>query len=71
MGGIRVPKLFIVGGEDRHTTLIESEQMFSAAAEPKEFWIVEGAQHADLHAQKKEEYEPRILSFFKVRLSSQ
>ena len=68
VGGIRVPKLFIVGAEDQHTTLGESEQMFAAGAEPKELWIVEGAKHTDLHVQKKEEYERRVLSFFKGRL---
>jgi fermentation-respiration switch protein FrsA (DUF1100 family) len=68
VGAIRVPKLFIVGAEDRHTTLEESEQIFAAAAEPKELWIVEGAGHTDLHAQNKEEYERRVLSFFKSRL---
>jgi uncharacterized protein len=70
VGEIPVPKLFIVGAEDRHTTLNESQQMFAAAAEPKEFWVVEGAKHTDLHAVKKEEYERRVLSFFKDRLSS-
>lgn len=70
VGGIRVPKLFIVGAEDKHTTLSESQQMFSAAAEPKELWVVEGAKHTDLHAQKKQEYEQRVLSFFKDRLSN-
>jgi uncharacterized protein len=68
VGAIRVPKLFIVGAEDLHTTLEESEQIFAAAAEPKELWIVEGAGHTDLHAQKKEQYEQRVLSFFKSRL---
>jgi fermentation-respiration switch protein FrsA (DUF1100 family) len=42
--------------------------MFAAAAEPKELWIVERAKHANLYAEKKEEYEQRVLSFFKSRL---
>lgn len=70
VGGIPIPKLFIVGAEDRHTTLSESEQMFAVAAEPKELWVVEGAKHTDLHVQKKEEYEQRVLRFFNARLSS-
>ena len=70
VGGITVPKLFIVGAEDQHTTLAESQQLFAAAAEPKELWIVEGAKHVDLHTLKKEEYERRVLSFFKDRLAS-
>lgn len=68
VGGIPAPKLFIVGAEDQHTTLEESEQIFAAAAEPKELWIVERAKHVDLHAERTEEYERRVLSFFKGRL---
>ena len=65
---ISVPKLFIVGAEDQHTTLRESEQMFAAAAEPKELWIVDRAKHTDLYAETKAEYEQRVLSFFNSRL---
>lgn len=69
VGEITVPKLFIVGAEDQHTTLEESRQMFRAAAEPKELWIVEGAAHIDLYAHRKAEYEQHVLSFFKKQLT--
>jgi uncharacterized protein len=68
VGSITIPKLFIVGAQDQHTTLQESEHMFAAAAEPKELWIVEGAKHTDLHAEKTQEYEQRVLGFFEARL---
>ena len=68
---IPIPKLFIAGAEDQHTTLQESKEIFAAAAEPKELWIVEGAKHTDLHADSKVEYEQRVLSFFQSRLSTQ
>ena len=68
VGSITIPKLFIVGAQDQHTTLEESEQMFAAAAEPKELWIVEGAKHTDLHSEKTQEYEQRVLGFFEARL---
>jgi fermentation-respiration switch protein FrsA (DUF1100 family) len=71
VGKIVIPKLFIVGEQDQHTTLRESEQMFSVAAEPKELWIVEGAKHTDLFVDKKQEYEQRVLRFFEDRLRSQ
>ena len=71
VGRLTTPKLFIAGEQDQHTTLRESEQMFAAAAEPKELWIVEGAKHTDLYAEKKQEYEQRILKFFEDRLRSQ
>jgi len=69
VGEITVPKLFIVGAEDKHTTIEESRQMFNVAAEPKELWIVERAAHIDLYAARKEEYEQRVLSFFNRQLT--
>jgi len=68
VGRVAAPKLFIAGAADQHTTLEESRQIFDAAAEPKELWVVEGAQHQDLHALKGREYEERILSFFEKYL---
>ncbi len=66
---VTIPKLFIVGAEDQHTTLEESQRIFEAAAEPKELWIVERAAHTDLYAVTKEEYERRVSSFLTSRLS--
>ena len=67
---ITVPKFFIAGSEDKHTTLAESQRMFDAAANPKELWIVEGVGHVDAHQAKPEEYERRVLSFFSGHLKS-
>ena len=61
---LRMPKLFIAGSEDRHTTLAESRELFAMASEPKELWVVSGAKHQDLHAFAKAEYEQRVLAFF-------
>ncbi|HEY8459096.1 MAG TPA: alpha/beta fold hydrolase, partial [Blastocatellia bacterium] len=41
VGAIKAPKLFIAGAKDRHTKLDESRELFAAASEPKEFWVVE------------------------------
>jgi uncharacterized protein len=68
VGAIKAPKLFIAGAKDRHTKLDESRELFAAAAEPKEFWVVEEATHVDVHQMLKEEYERRILDFFEKRL---
>ena len=62
-GKITVPKFFIAGTADRDTTLQESKDLFDAAAEPKQLWLVEGAAHVDLHEFAKEEYEKRVLDF--------
>lgn len=61
---LRIPKLFIAGAEDRHTTLVESCELFAVASEPKELWVVSGAKHQDLHAFARTEYEQRVLLFF-------
>jgi fermentation-respiration switch protein FrsA (DUF1100 family) len=68
IGAIKAPKLFIAGAKDRHTRLDESRELFAAASEPKELWVVEEAAHGDVHHMAKEEYERRILDFFEKRL---
>jgi esterase/lipase len=68
VGAIKAPKLFIAGAKDRHTKLDESREIFAAASEPKELWVVEAAGHVDVHQMAKEEYERRILDFFEKRL---
>jgi fermentation-respiration switch protein FrsA (DUF1100 family) len=68
VGAIKAPKLFIAGAKDRHTKLDESRELFAAAIEPKEIWVVEEAGHVDVHQMAKEEYERRILDFFEKRL---
>lgn len=65
---ITVPKLFIAGTRDQHTTFAESQAMFQAAALPKEFYAVEGAAHGDFHVFAGEEYERRVLSFLRKTL---
>ncbi|MGH9936387.1 MAG: alpha/beta hydrolase, partial [Blastocatellia bacterium] len=68
VGAIKAPKLFIAGAKDRHTKLVESRELFAAASEPKELWVVEEAAHGDVHQVAKEEYERRVLDFFEKRL---
>jgi uncharacterized protein len=60
---IGCPVFFLSGTEDRHTTVLETRQMFSAAAEPKELWLVDGAAHEDLYQAAPQEYQSRILGF--------
>lgn len=69
VGAMTTPKLFIAGAKDQHTTLAESEQLYRAAGEPKEFWIVSDATHEDLYRVAKEEYEQRVLAFFDKNLN--
>jgi uncharacterized protein len=62
------PKLFIAGADDQHTTLAESKELFAAANDPKELWIVPDVGHVDLYAAAKEEYEQRVNLFFEKHL---
>jgi fermentation-respiration switch protein FrsA (DUF1100 family) len=68
-GKISSPKFFIAGTTDHDTTLPESEALFAAAAEPKQFWPVAGAAHVDMHNFAKTEYERRILTFLAAHLN--
>lgn len=68
VGSTRAPKLIVAGEKDQQTTLAESEELFAAASEPKEFWVVSGARHQDLFALAGREYEDRVLHFFSERL---
>lgn len=62
---LTVPIFVMSGGDDRLTTPEESRVMFAAASEPKEFWLVPGAAHEDLHAVAGPEYERRVLAFLR------
>jgi len=64
VGQLSAAKLFIAGSEDKYTPLNESRQLFEAAQNPKEFWIVAGAGHEDLYRVESREYERRVLDFF-------
>ncbi|HEY5402664.1 MAG TPA: alpha/beta hydrolase [Pyrinomonadaceae bacterium] len=68
VGQLTFPKLFIAGANDRHTTLDESRRLFEAASSPKDFWVVPGAAHVDLHGASKVEYEQRVLEFLRSNL---
>lgn len=67
-GKITAPKFFIAGAADPLTTAAESRALFAAAAEPKQFWLVAGAAHVDIHAFARAEYERRVLEFLEPRL---
>jgi len=63
IGRFRGPVLIAAGSEDRHTTLDESRELFEAAAQPKELWVVPGAMHQDLRSFDPIGYEARVVGF--------
>lgn len=58
------PLLIVHGAEDATVSPAMAEQMFRAAREPKQLWIVPGAGHEDAWAVAREEYEERLVAFF-------
>lgn len=65
---IRVPVLFIHGKNDTFIKYQYSEQLFAAANEPKALWLIDHANHNNVHEIGKKEYEQRIVQFFEQYL---
>ena len=68
IGRLNVPVMIIAGTEDRHTEREESRRLFEEAREPKQLWFIEGAKHQNFHLYAGEEYERRVLQFFRRHL---
>jgi uncharacterized protein len=66
---VRAPLLLIAGDVDRHASLAEMKAIYANAHEPKELWIIPGANHTDFHRFAPEEYERRVLGLFTMRLA--
>lgn len=58
------PVFIIHGALDRAVRPKDAYALFEHAKEPKELWIVEGAQHCGAYNTAKDEYEQRVISFF-------
>lgn len=58
------PLLLIHGEKDRQIPAEHSRKIFQSAKEPKEIWIVSGADHSEAYYQNKEIYEQKVLEFF-------
>ncbi len=62
---IHVPVIFIHGKNDAFIKYEYSQQLFNAANDPKELWLIDNANHNNVHDTGKEEYEDRLIRFFK------
>ena len=60
---LHAPVFVIAGSEDRHTRLEESQRLFAAAVQPKQFWVMQGAAHVDLYDFDSRAYETKVLPF--------
>jgi len=59
------PLLIIHGAADGLIPPSQAEANFAAAGEPKELWLVPGANHIGPMAARPEEYQRRVVQFFK------
>ncbi|MFH1510893.1 MAG: alpha/beta fold hydrolase [Candidatus Woesearchaeota archaeon] len=63
---LHMPILFIHGTKDSQIPHADTVETFSKANEPKELWLIEGADHGSIPDRK--EYEERIRNFFYLSL---
>ena len=61
---IHVPIFLLHGTEDNLIKHDYSQQVFAAANEPKQLWLIEGAKHHDMMEVGGAEYTTRICEFF-------
>ena len=58
--------LFIIhGGQDRYVSTDDVRRLYDKAGEPKDLWIVPEAEHRQVDELHPEEYQKRVLAFFK------
>lgn len=56
--------LIIQGGNDARMPVKEGQDLYNAAKEPKELWIVPGTDHGSISEKNPEEYQKKVLNFF-------
>jgi pimeloyl-ACP methyl ester carboxylesterase len=62
---VHAPVFVLIGDHDRFLPVEEGRRIFDAAPEPKELWIVPGADHESIEWAKREEYERRVGEFLR------
>jgi len=62
------PLFIIHGGADQGIPATDAIAIHAAAGEPKQLWIVPGAEHGAALAVAGEEYKQRVLAFFRSTL---
>lgn len=63
------PLLIIAGEEDRLIPAHNGRTLYQAAGEPKELWLIPGADHGGTLAAAGKEYEKKVAEFFERHLS--
>ncbi len=60
--------LVIATREDRLISWRQGLALFEAAGEPKELWVVDGAEHGDAYLAQPAAYRERVLAFLERHL---
>lgn len=68
IGRLGAPVLVVAGSLDRHTMFEESQELFDAASEPKQLWVVDGALHQDFLEFDPVGYRAHVVSFLSEHL---
>ncbi len=63
VGRLAVPKLFLHGTADAKVPFVMGERLYAAAAAPKAWYAVAGADHNDLHVHGGEHYVRALVRF--------
>jgi pimeloyl-ACP methyl ester carboxylesterase len=63
IANVTTPVLIASGTRDRSTTIAEARSLFEHAADPKQFWAVEGAGHINLERYNPDAYWRVVLPF--------
>jgi fermentation-respiration switch protein FrsA (DUF1100 family) len=66
---VHVPVFIVHGTDDRLIKCEYSKQLFEATNEPKELWLIPGADHSNMAEIGGEEYYVRIIGFFERALA--
>ena len=64
------PLLIVAGAQDRHTPLIESQQMLASARQPKAIWVLPGVYHQDTFAHDPDAWKKHVIAFLDHALRS-
>ena len=64
------PVMVVGGSRDAYTTEEETRELFAAATEPRELWIVEGAAHQDFSRFDPQGYDAHVVAFLRRWLAN-
>jgi fermentation-respiration switch protein FrsA (DUF1100 family) len=70
MPHLNLPILLIHGTSDDTIPSSMSEELFQAANQPKQLWLISGAGHNDVEDQSSDEFVARVGAFAKLCLGN-